>query len=294
MRVTGGSSGTASGSGDGRERSDAQAFRRGRRVGQIVRGRLLSPGPGGFYWVVVAGHKLLAALDHETAPGCELVFRIEQLEPDLLLRDITPPPSAANDPVLLLAALADARSRFETLLRRGPSLFPAVGADGPATPLAPLAARQRLRDWLPANPEAARLLARIRELLRLAAPFLPPQSGRPVYIPWAFPGLDACEGLVSRLGQSFSLRLLGRLPQAGMAYGVFSLSGGRAAYRLSLERPGAGEAIIAALARVRLGRRDLAPVCQRVASLSPAEANGLWAPLLAGAARPFTGLRLRV
>jgi hypothetical protein len=294
MRVSGGSSGGTPSGGDGRDRSDPQAFKRGRQVGQIVRGRLLAPGPGGLFWVNLAGHKLLAALDHEPAPGRELVFRIERLEPELLLRDITPPPSAVDDPALLLAALAETRSRFEALLHRGPPLFAEAGQSAPDAPLAPLAARKRLFAWLGSTPEAAGLYGRLRELLRLARAFLPPAAGRPVYLPWAFPGLDASEGLVTRSGRTFTLRLFGRLAKAGRVSGIFSLSMGRASYRLSLERPEAGDGLISALCAVRLGRRTLAPVCAHLGSLSPAEAGGLFAPLIAGAARPFTGLRLRV
>ena len=299
MRVSGGTSGGTPSGGDGRDRSDPQAFKRGRKVGQIVRGRLLASGPQGLFWVNLAGHKLLAALDHEPSPGRELVFRIERLEPELLLRDITPPPSAVDDPALLLAALADARSRFEALLHRGPDLFaapipPDPNASGPNVPLAPLAARKRLFDWLASTPEAAGLYGRLGELLRLARAFLPPQAGRPVYLPWVFPGLDASEGLITRSGRAFTLRLFGRLAEAGRVSGILSLSMGRASYRLSLERPEAGDELIAALAAVRLGRRELAPVCVHLGPLSPAEAGGLFAPLVAGAARPFTGLRLRV
>jgi len=299
MRVSGGYSGGTPSGGDDRDRSDPQAFKRGRKVGQVVRGRLLAPGPQGLFWVNLAGHKLLAALDHEPTPRRELVFRIERLEPELLLRDITPPPSAVDDPALLLAALADARSRFEALLHRGPDLFaapipPDLNASGPNLPLAPLVARKRLFDWLASNPEAAGLYSRLRELLRLARAFLPAQAGRPVYLPWAFPGLDASEGLVTRSGRTFTLRLFGRLAEAGRVSGIFSLSLRRASYRLSLELPEAGEGLVAALTAVRLGRRELAPVCVHLGPLAPAEAGGLFAPLIAGAARPFTGLRLRV
>ena len=294
MRVSGGYGGGTPSGGDGRDRSDPQAFKRGRKVGQTVRGRLLAPGPQGLFWVNLAGHKLLAALDHEPCPGRELVFRIERLEPELLLRDITPPPSAVDDPALLLAALAETRSRFEALLHRGPALFGVTGPPGPGVPLAPLDARKRLVDWLGANPEAAGLHGRVQELLRLARAFLPAPAGRPVYLPWAFPGLDGSEGLVTRSGRVFTLRLFGRLAEAGRVAGIFSLSMGRASYRLSLERPEASERLVAALCAVRLGRRELAPVCVHLGPLSPAETGGLFAPLVAGAARPFTGLRLRV
>ena len=340
MRVTGGyGDGGQSGAGN-RDRSDGQAFRRGRRVGQIVRGRLVSPGPGGFFWVVAAGHKLLAALDHEPAPGRELVFRIERLEPELILRDITPPPSATDNPVLLLAALTDARSKFEAYLHRfdpaaapSPGAWPApvgvpapepsewdaatapssVSESGPTArsggleaaaastspasgPLLDLAlARSHFQAFCRADAAAGQALARVRELVRLAGQWIPKEQGRPIYAPWMYPGVGQSEVLALAAGHGqWSLRLFGRLPEAGRVAAVVTLDGSRAAYRLMLENPAAADAVIASLARARLGRRELAPVCVFVGGLPAETASGYWARILAGAARPFTGLHLRV
>ncbi|OLN31016.1 hypothetical protein DVDV_0138 [Desulfovibrio sp. DV] len=326
MRVTGGYGGSGQPSSGGKDRSDPQAFRRGRRVGQIVRGRLVSPGPGGLFWVVVAGHKLLAALDHEPAPGRELVFRIEGLEPDLLLRDITPPPSAADDPVLLLAALTDARSKFEALLHRLPpvdappsdlpsDVFPgsspeqapgasagepdaAVTGSPAGTASGPLLdltrARADFQALCHADPEAGQALARVRELVRLAGLVIPKAQGRPLYVPWIYPGLGQSEVLALRTATSWSLRLFGRLPEVGRLAAVFTLDASHAGYRLMLENPALADTVIASLARVRFGRRELAPVCLFAGGLPAEAASGFWARILAGAARPFTGLRLRV
>ncbi|KHK04227.1 hypothetical protein [Desulfovibrio sp. TomC] len=343
MRVTGGYGGSGQPSDGGKDRSDPQAFRRGRRVGQIVRGRLVSPGPRGLFWVVVAGHKLLAALDHEPVPGRELVFRIEGLDPDLILRDITPPPSAADDPVLLLAALTEARSKFEALLHRLPPadapLFvfqpeaspnlssgqvagvsdaaftcqpagvpdgttPAAPAGASAGPLAGPAsgpvldltlARTRFTAFCQNDAEAGQALARVRELVRLAGLVIPRTQGRPLYTPWMYPGLSQSEVLTLRTGsKTWSLRLFGRLPNAGRIAAVLTLDGSKAGYRLMLENPGMADAVIATLAQVRFGRRELAPVCLFAGGLPAEAASGFWARILAGAARPFTGLRLRV
>lgn len=342
MRVTGGYGGSGQPAGGDKDRSDPQAFRRGRRVGQIVRGRFVSPGPRGLFWVVVAGHKLLAALDHEPVPGRELVFRIEGLEPELILRDITPPPSAANDPVLLLAALTDARSKFETLLHRlppedtpppglqpgvlpgrSPAQVPGVSAKaysrvsvsrldaptpsasagtsarspaGPASgPLLDLTlARTRFTAFCHSDAEAGQALARVRELVRLAGLVIPRSQGRPHYAPWMYPGLGQSEVLALRTGKAWSLRLFGRLPNAGRIAAVLTLDGPNAGYRLMLENPAMADAVIATLAQVRFGQRDLAPVCLFAGGLPAEAASGFWARILAGTARPFTGLRLRV
>jgi len=340
MRVTGGYGDSGQSGAGGKDRSDGQAFRRGRRVGQIVRGRLVSPGPGGFFWVVVAGHKLLAALDHEPVPGRELVFRIERLEPELVLRDITPPPSAIDNPVLLLAALTDARSKFEAHLHRvdpaaspSPGAWPAPvgvpapkrsgrdadtapfpapasgpmertgGSDAAATspastsgPMLDLAlARTHFQAFCRSDAAAGQALAQVRELVRLAGQWIPKTQGRPLYAPWMYPGVGQSEALALRTGHGqWSLRLFGRLPEAGRVAAVVTLDGSRAAYRLMLENPAAADAVIASLARVRLGRRELAPTCVSAGGLPAETASGYWARILAGAARPFTGLHLRV
>lgn len=320
MRVTGGYGDGGQSGGDGRDKSDGQAFRRGRRVGQIVRGRLVAPGPGGLFWVVVAGHKLLAALDHEPVPGRELVFRIERLEPELVLRDITPPPSATDDPVLLLAALTDARSKFEAHLHRlAPPPRPSSGAppasatalaagfDGSDAAAAPASrpasgptldlalARARFKDFCHRDAAAGQALATVDELVRLAGQWIPKAQGRPIYAPWMYPGIGQSEMLALRTGHGkWSLRLFGRLPEAGRVAVVATVDGSQAAYRLMLENPAVADAVIASLARVRLGRRELTAVCQSAGGLPAEAASGYWARILAGSARPFTGLRLRV
>ena len=292
MRITGryGSGGEQSATG-GKDRSDPEAFRRGRKVGQIVRGRLVAPGPGGLFWVVLAGHKLLASLDHEPIPGRELVFRIERLEPELMLRDITPPPSAASDPVLLLAALTEARSRFEHLL-------PAAAAPT-APPLDLTAARKRFAAFLAAHPEAGTALDAVRELFRLASRLLPAGEGRLIYAPWVFPGLTQSEVLVTPRSRDsgdpgFALRLFGRLPGPGLVLVQASIRPGNAAYRLLSEKPETAAAAIDALAEVRFGHATITPHCLFSGPLAESQAGGIVAPMLARAARPFTGLRLRV
>ena len=290
MRISGQGGGDGQTPG-GKDRSDPEAFRRGRRVGQTVRGRLLGPGPGGLYWVVVAGHKLLALLEHEPVPGRELVFRIERLEPELVLRDVTPPPSAAADPSLLLAGLTEARSRFERRLARVSLPVP--------PPLDLVAARQRFAAFLAADPTARADFAAVAELFTAARAFLPADAGRPRYVPWVFPGLAQSELLEARLpaadgGPGWSLRVSGRLEEAGVVAAVIYRRPGRVLYRLMFEREKEAGAILRALASVRFGRSELAPACQNAGPLPAALASGFLAGRLAATARPFTGLRLRV
>lgn len=281
----------------GKDRSDPEAFRRGRRVGQIVRGKLLSPGPKGLFWVVVAGHKLLASLDHEPVPGRELVFRIEHLEPDLVLKDITPAPSTGTDPGLLLAGLTAARSRFERHLSR----FSAP----PGPPLDLTNARRAFTRWLAADQPARADFEAVRTLFQQARAFLPPAEGRPLYIPWIVPGLTRVEALVLRLspeegGPGFGLRLFGHLPGPGAVaiqgshHPAQKGNPARTLYRLMLENDAEADGVLALLPRLLFGRAILTPACLSVGPLPRHLQAGFLARIMAATARPFTGLRLRV
>ena len=290
MRITDRYGGGRSGSGN-KDRSDPEAFRRGRTSGQVVRGRLLSPGPGGLFWVVIAGHKLLAALDHEPSPGRELLFRIERLEPELLLKDITPPPSAQSDPSMLLAALTEAKSRFEHHLGRFAPPTP--------PPLDLTDARTRFAQWLGTDAAAAQAHAVVRDLYRAAGRWISPADGRLLYAPWVFPGLTQSEVLTTRQpgangALGFLVRCFGCLPRIGRTAILVSWHPGKTSYRLMLERTDTADDLLALLAEVRFGRAMLRPTCSSVGPLPEQFASGFLARILAGAARPFTGLRLRV
>ncbi len=291
MRITDRYGGGGQSGSDGKSRSDPEAFRRGRKSGQVVRGRLLSPGPGGLFWVVIAGHKLLAALDHEPSPGRELLFRIERLEPELLLKDITPPPSAQSDPALLLAALTEAKSRFEHHLGRFAPLSP--------PPLDLTANRKRFSQWLAADAAAAQAHAAVQDVYRLAGRWASPADGRLLYVPWIFPGLTQSEVLTTRQPAAngvpgWIVRCFGCLPTIGRVAVLVSWHPDKTSYRLMLERAETADALLALFAQVRFGRAMLRPTCSSVGPLPEQFASGFLARILAGAARPFTGLRLRV
>lgn len=292
MRIQGSGSGFAGDqSSDRRRRSTARAFRQGRRIGQIVRGQLIAPAENGLAWVSVSGHTLLARLDHPPT-GADLLFRILALTPEVILQDITPPPGEASDPVRLLAALTEARSRLEGLLKGLPR--------PPAPPPLDLtAARRCFLDALAGQPEARTLWERTRELTRYLSALLPPGQGRLHYTPWVFPGLGQSELLAERQpaghgGPAVTLRLFGQLPRLGRLVVQAAWNPGQVRYRLLLERPEAADAVVTLLSRVRFGKAALAPQCQAAAPLPERLAGGFLSQLLAGRERPFTGLRLQV
>jgi len=274
-----------------RHRSSTRAFRKGRRVGQLVRGRLLAPAEGGLAWVSVDGHSLLARLEHVPTGG-ELLFRIMQLVPELVLKDITPTLPGGADPIRALAALTEARSHLESLLD-GLRDVPA------SLPLDLTAAKRFFRRLLADRPEILAAWGQALSRTRHLAALLPPDAGRLGYAPWIFPGLSQSELLSRRLpagqgGPGFELNLSGRLPAQGSLAVHITWQPGYVRYRLWLERPQAAEGLLAGLGHVRFGRADLTPVCQSVDRLPAELAGGYVARLLAARPQPFTGLRLQV
>lgn len=275
-----------------RHRSSARAFAQGRKVGQVVRGRLVAPAEDGLVWVSIDGHTLLASLDHPVPPGEELLFRIIRLEPDLLLQDITPAPEPGTDPARVLASLTGARSRLEARLEEA---LPLPG--GP--PLDLTNARRNFYRLLARDAAARDAWGQGRFWARRASALLPPGEGRCRYVPWIHPGLGQSELLVQRQGSDQGgpgciLRLFGRLPRTGRLAVLATWRPGQVQYRLLLETPQAAEAIQDILSRVLFGRVEYAPTCLAAAPLPEALAGGFLARLLAGRARPFTGLRLQV
>jgi len=150
-----GATGLSGGLGDrqGHDPARAARFRRAHRPGDTVRGVFLRPAgqsstfaaspafganPGGLGWADIDGQTLLASMPAFPQPGTELLFLVERLEPDIVLRLLAegdeagpPPPSPAR----LAADYAAARDRLDARLAE--ALFPAwipPGAPGrPAT-----------------------------------------------------------------------------------------------------------------------------------------------------------------
>lgn len=128
----------------------AARFRSVHRTGDTVRGVFLRPAgqsapvaadSGGMGWVDIGDQTLLASMPAFPQPGTELLFRVERLEPDIVLRllaDADTPGGRGGhgapplSPARLAAAYATARDRLDA--RLADALFPAwAGEDAPLT-----------------------------------------------------------------------------------------------------------------------------------------------------------------
>lgn len=151
-----------------------QAFRKRHRVGQRLRARLLRHEAQGLAWVLIDGQELLARINQAPPPGSPLVFLIQELEPEIQLKDVTPAFQPATPLAARVAGFAASRARFEAL-RQSPSS--ASDRDG--------ARRSRFLADLAGQPEARSAFLRAAEAAGLLAGELAAGgTGRFLWLPW--------------------------------------------------------------------------------------------------------------
>lgn len=216
------------------ERADRAArFRRAHRPGDTVRGTFLRPAAqssafaasgadtGGLGWADIEGQTLLASMPVFPQPGTELLFRVERVEPDIVLRLLAegddaavPPPSPAR----LAADYAAARDRLDA--RLAGTLFPAWSA--PTAPNPPVTAAARHGAFAAHVAEDAETAALFLACQRARLALLPVlRAAHPgvtlLHLPWLCPTARAldCAVLPPRpdsTGGGLTRILLGGLP----------------------------------------------------------------------------------
>lgn len=101
--------------GGGDNRSDS--FKKGRKPGQKVRGKLLKWVSDDMAWVEIEGHKLLAQLKSKPPVGAQLTFLIKQLYPEIMLKEIFGASAGGTNTLSLASDFESARTLFENALR---------------------------------------------------------------------------------------------------------------------------------------------------------------------------------
>ncbi len=109
------------GFGGGGSRSDA--FKKGRRPGQKVRGKLLKWISDDMAWVEIDGHKLLAQLQSKPPVGSHLTFIINQLHPKILLKEVFGVSRGETETLSFARNFESARTLFENQFRPHISTF---------------------------------------------------------------------------------------------------------------------------------------------------------------------------
>ncbi|MCJ2164036.1 MULTISPECIES: hypothetical protein [unclassified Pseudodesulfovibrio] len=119
MRIRGsgtGSGDSQNGSGSGR-RSDS--FRRKYRLGQKIRGILLKNLPNSMAWVEIDDIRLLAQIEARHQEGSHLLFIVNQLTPDIILKELPLSQTTGVNVLGLASAFDTARTLFEHRFRTG-------------------------------------------------------------------------------------------------------------------------------------------------------------------------------
>lgn len=112
MRIRDGKGG---GSSSGRGRSET--FRRNHKIGQKIRGRFIEKISSDMGWVVIDGQKLLANLNSTPSPGSLLTFRVVQLSPQIILKELFAPGFSGNPEFSRISDFETARTLFENRAR---------------------------------------------------------------------------------------------------------------------------------------------------------------------------------
>ena len=231
-----GATGLSGGFGDrpGQDPARAARFRRAHRPGDTVRGVFLRPvgqssafaaspafgaNPGGLGWADIDGQVLLASMPAFPQPGTELLFRVERLEPDIVLRLLAegdeagaPPPSPAR----LAADYAAARDRLD--VRLAGVLFPAWNPPGaPDRPVTAAARHGAFAAHVADNADTADLFLACQRARLALLPTL--RAAHPgvvlLHLPWLCPTARAldCAILPPRAeGEGLVRILLGGVP----------------------------------------------------------------------------------
>lgn len=124
MRIRDSGTGFFGFGGGGGSRSDS--FKKGRRVGQKLRGTLLKWVSENLAWVVIDGHKLLAQLQSRPPVGARLTFIIKQLHPEVVLKEIFDASTAGVSALSLARGFENARTLFENRLREHVKLLSSI------------------------------------------------------------------------------------------------------------------------------------------------------------------------
>lgn len=98
----------------GSKDSRSDSFRQGRRKGQKVHGTLLKWVADDMAWVNIDGHKLLAQLQSSPQVGSQLTFLIQELSPNIVLKEIFDLSAEKQAPLSLINSFESARTLFES------------------------------------------------------------------------------------------------------------------------------------------------------------------------------------
>jgi len=271
MRVYGSGSGNSGFSG-GDDRSSA--FRRGRRPGQKVRGRVVKRVADDMAWVEIEGHRLLAQLRSYPREGTWLVFVIKQLVPEIVLKELYESGTASTPRLESAASFEAARAIFENRFR--------PTADG----IAALPASGRAGAFLSLLESDAKLRAAYLDALGCAAEItaLFPSTHRLLYQPWLLPEARRLATVVRTPAEDDASRMQAAMVEFdlhpyGLVRAEFLNKDRETGYRLKLQQPDSRNVLQKHLEAV-VSAPNGTVRCLGVAKLAQREHGGIVAELL--------------
>lgn len=258
----------------GGDRDRAAAFRARHSVGQRVKGRILRREATGLYWVQVGGEELLARLEVHADPGDQLMFIVQALTPEIVLKALSGGMEADDLPGLIQRFRA-AREVFET---QDASVLAPLSAVPPQRALRAEAFSQAMAR----QPAAAEHLAKTQEYLAHINARIATQNAAALYEPWLFPALRRQESLRRPRAGGVETAMSATDAQAGQIEVRFAAS---AEPRLvvSAEHPDGAGSLLVELAA--MGREILSaePMVLGPARLRPSSLGGVLGELFADA-----------
>ncbi len=304
MRVFGDGAGFSRDGGfSGKRGAGAGHFRRNRRVGDIVHGKILAFEAPGLARALIDGQEMLASVK-SAAPGQIMRFLVVSLSPDIVLKELPADESPERTAGAVISALNAQITAFEAIFTKS------AIASAPSPDPNILGRRRAFLRWLDDAPEAMRLFHAITAACREASALLAPAGlGRYHYLPWILPRAGRLEALIRRTKPSpgsadakkgerrppilWDLRCRFAYPGAGRVSLSILFSRPVARYRLSLENPKAAPRLVPLFSGLFLGKTRIDPELLGVSPLGPDDAD-LLARALSRTRQRFTGVNLQV
>lgn len=224
MRIRGSGSGFSS-FGDDSRRSDD--FKKGRRPGQKVRGRLIKKVTENTAWVDIEGHKLLASIRTDAPEGTHLSFIIKQLTPTIILKAVFEPSGTGMNALSLASNFDTARTLFENRLRPYAKQLSRTNSCERKKGFIELLSSDN--DLLSAYLDATNCLSIINNALDKS-------FGRLAYMPWLVPSARRLITLTAGTKEFLETTIEFDLPQLGMVRTIFLAKEEATGYRLLLQR----------------------------------------------------------
>ncbi|WP_027184746.1 hypothetical protein [Desulfovibrio inopinatus] len=269
----------------------AQAFRRRFHVGQTLVGRFLRWERAGLAWIGIADLELLAGIEGNPVPGTRLVFRVLQLEPDIILKELPQKPGSAltlKHEAIFFFQLRDA---LETRLDR---LGPGSQLWGGSTLIA---RRSRFFKLVRTIPEVRALLRDMKLALKhINVGLLAEHHAQLHYAPWHAPGVLRHECLIQQIspGREVEVIEFGHIPGCGAVQMHLVFSGDSPTVRLELEHPDSADTVRQHLVDHHLPGFAIDPQSIPVSALPAGRARGNLANRVALAPHPTLRLNLKV